>query len=79
MTQRCDNRHEVDVARQGEVGCVMQRGEGEDRDRLITIVFTEEQIAYLDDRIRVTNLVRATGRVGGSRYRGALPEDRAGR
>lgn len=35
----------------------------------VTIVFTEEEIAYLDERMRLACRVRPMGRVGGSSLR----------
>lgn len=36
---------------------------------VVTIVFTDEQIAYLDERMRLACQVRPMGRVGGSSLR----------
>ena len=45
------------------------------RAREVEIVFTPEQIAYLDERMRVLSEVRPTRRTGGSSLSRRLRED----
>lgn len=43
-------------------------------DRSVTIVFTDRQIAYLNDRMAAVGHVRPLGRVGGPRFSTRLTE-----
>jgi hypothetical protein len=45
-------------------------------DRIVTIVFTDEQIAYLDARMAAVRHSRPLGRVGGSHLCDTAPEGR---
>lgn len=40
----------------------------------VTIIFTDEQIAYLDERMRLANQIRPMGRVGGSSLHRYCPD-----
>lgn len=40
----------------------------------VTIVFTDEQIAYLDERMRLANQTRPMGRVGGTSLHSPCPD-----
>jgi len=40
----------------------------------VTIIFTDEQIAYLDERMRLANQIRPMGRVGGTSLHGLCPD-----
>lgn len=63
MPRRCDDRLVYEVG-----------GPDIAHERVVTIVFTVEQIAYLDERMAAVHHVRQMSPVGGSSLRCRSPE-----
>lgn len=72
---RCQCDMPAPVDREGADRLVVHDVAGHDgHERVVTIVFTDRQIAYLNDRMAAVGHPRPLGRVGGARFSVAFLE-----
>lgn len=66
--RRADRRGDTARHNEGDLVAFVSGAPAADHG-VVTIVFTDEQIAYLDERMRLASRIRPMGRVGGSSLR----------